>query len=957
MHAAAHAREINAILNAIDIGVYGIDARGLCTFMNKAGLAMLGYTLDEVLGHNMHELIHHTYPDGTRYPQLACPLLQTLESGRAVHLDNEMLWRKDGTFFNAEYSSFPVYDEDIVTGSVITFDDTAARADARKRLGVQISVSRILAGSSDLETALTQVVAAIGSALGWQVGVFWEVDEDAALLRYSASCSAPDAGAMSFLEATRELTFARGSGLPGHVWESGAPSQIADAASDPAFGRLEAAASAGLRSAFAFPVRTGTITVGVIEFFSARRHHFDDDFLESIATLGQQIGQYFRRKRTEEALRESEALKGAILETALDCIVSITADSRIVEWNEAAEITFGYASSEVLGKLMPDLIIPEDHRARHYEGIARFIATGERRLLGKRIEIEALRRDGSRFPVELAVTSTSMRGAPYFTAYVRDITVRKEYERALAVAKEAAEEANRAKSQFIANMSHELRTPLTAVIGYGEMLEEEAHDRRLDTMLEDLRKINSNARHLLSLINDVLDISKIEAGKMDVHLEDFDVTRLVQDVAATVDALVATKHNRLIVECAPALGRMRSDSVKVRQCLINLLSNACKFTERGTIRLTADRPSGSESIRFRVSDTGIGMNAEQQKKLFQRFSQADASTTRRFGGTGLGLAITRAYCRLLGGNVTVQSEPGRGTTFEIRLPVDCSQHTRTSPAATPPDVLALPESGSDVILVIDDDPHACALLGRVLAREGYQVRCANDGASGLELARALRPRAILLDVMMPHMDGWAVLSALKADGELADIPVIMETIVQEKGLAFSLGAADYLTKPIRWDRLKKVLERYRSRTPQAHALIVDDDSSTREMLAELLQKEGWTFDEAKEREDVFMRIGQHRPSVVLVDVNMSGIDGVSLIRELRRLPQSHDIPVIALSTGKLTVAERARLEGRVQQIVDTQADAEEALLSALRTIPSQRLSHTAPNDAGTETGHGQDIAR
>ncbi|HEV7802089.1 MAG TPA: response regulator [Burkholderiales bacterium] len=960
MHAAAEQKEINAILNAVEIGVYGVDAAGRCTFINKAGLEMLGYTIDEVLGNNMHALVHHTYPDGTPYPESACPLLQTLETGRPIQLDNEMLWRKDGSFFNAEYSSFPVFDKEVVTGSVITFQDTANKGQARKRLGVQISVSRILAGSSDLNTALTQVLGAIGSALGWHVAVFWEVDEKQSVLRNAAAWPGPEGVGEAFLAGIRNMTFARGVGLPGRVWESEAPAHISHVAMDTTFLRRDAAAKAGLRSGFAFPLKTGTQTVGVMEFFSRRWQHFDDDFLESISTLGQQIGQFLRRKRAEEELRESESLKAAILETALDCVISITADSRIFEWNAAAERTFGYTRDEALGQLMPELIIPEEHRARHYAGITRFLATGQGRLLGRRIEIEALRRDGARFPVELSITSTSLRGEPYFTAYVRDITVRKGYERDLAAAKEEAEEANRAKSQFIANMSHELRTPLTAVIGYGEMLEEEAQDRGLDTMLDDLRKINSNARHLLSLINDVLDISKIEAGKMDVHLETFDVATLVRELGATVEALVANKENTLVVECAPDLGTMHSDAVKVRQCLINLVSNAAKFTERGTVRLEVrrGRKDNGETVVFRVADTGIGMTEEQIAKLFQRFSQADASTTRRFGGTGLGLSITKAFSAMLGGDISVESVAGAGTVFELRLPADSGAFRDKVIADGGAETSETPVelSGDNVVLVIDDDPNARALLSRFLIREGFAVRTASDGKTGLELAHALHPRAILLDVMMPHMDGWAVLSALKADDEVADIPVVMETIVQEKGLAISLGAADYLTKPIQWPRLKKVLDRYRSTTPPARALIVDDDGSTRELLQEPLEKEGWSIVEAHDTEAALARMHDCRPSLVLVDVNMSETNGFALIKALRRRDEWQDVPVIALSAQDLSPEECRRLEGRVQQIINTENDAPEMLLSVLRTIPFSTSAHAGKaGDSASKGAHGYDI--
>jgi CheY-like chemotaxis protein/nitrogen-specific signal transduction histidine kinase len=367
-------------------------------------------------------------------------------------------------------------------------------------------------------------------------------------------------------------------------------------------------------------------------------------------------------------------------------------------------------------------------------------------------------------------------------------------------ARREAETANSAKSQFLASMSHELRTPLNAIIGYSEMVEEELRDRAADPLLPDVEKIEAAGRHLLALINDVLDLSKIEAGKMELLAETFAVGAMVEDVASTVRPLVSRNGNVLRVEVAPDSGAMHTDLTRMRQVLLNLLSNASKFTERGTITLRVRREHEHEVV-FDVSDTGIGMTREQIARLFEAFTQAEASTSKRFGGTGLGLVISRHFCRMMGGDVEVTSEAGVGSTFSIRLPARLPEHIV-------PAVETEAEAPSDApcVLVIDDDPAARALLRRHLAKAGYRVEEAADGRSGLERARALLPHAITLDVMMPGMDGWAVLEEIKTDPLLADTPVVMATILDERHLGLSLGASEYLTKPIDRQRLLAAVE-------------------------------------------------------------------------------------------------------------------------------------------------------
>ena len=530
-----------------------------------------------------------------------------------------------------------------------------------------------------------------------------------------------------------------------------------------------------------------------------------------------------------------------------------------------------------------------------------------------------------------------------------DITDRKEAELALAAAKEAAESANRAKSSFLANMSHELRTPLSAVIGYSEMMEEEVEDLGETGLLTDLGKIKSNARHLLSLINDVLDLSKIEANRMDTFAEDVEVARLVEEAAGTVGSLVSRKGNRLVVEVSPDAGAMHTDVVKLRQCLFNLLSNASKFTEDGQVTLHVHREGGPDdaTLVFRVSDTGIGMTEEQLGRLFERFAQADETTTRKFGGTGLGLAITKAFSRLLGGEISVESTFGEGTTFTLRLPAAMpEQQVYADGSAVPGQE---DEADRQTVLVIDDDPGQRDLMVRFLERQNFNVRTASNGLSGLEIARAVKPRAITLDVMMPHVDGWAVLTALKADPDLAKIPVVMVTFNHDTGLGATLGAADHVDKPVRWDRLKSVMERFRD--AEGDILVVDDDPSVRERLRVTLERQGWSVVEAVNGRDALVKVMHGPPRAILLDLNMPVLDGFAFLHDLREKPGCADIPVIVFSARDISAADRRRLQDadRIMSKTTSLKDVTDELrdLVELSGDPAIALDvRVLPNDEG-----------
>jgi signal transduction histidine kinase/DNA-binding response OmpR family regulator len=648
------------------------------------------------------------------------------------------------------------------------------------------------------------------------------------------------------------------------------------------------------------------------------------------------------RRRSQHLLEQIETYAQDVVATVREPLLILDSSLRVHSANRAFYQTFHVSSEETENRLIyelgngqwdiPDLrtlledIVPKSSVFNDFELEHDFPVIGRRVMLLNARKL----RQGSH--AELLVLA------------MEDVTERRRAEGEVAKAKEVAETANRTKSLFLANMSHELRTPLNAILGFSEMLQEEAVERNLQDFNTDLQKISTSGKHLLGLINDILDLSKIEAGKMELHLELFDVYALITEVATTIDMQVAKNGNTLEIQCIPDIGLMRADLSKVRQGLFNLVSNAAKFTHGGQIRIDTERQTmdGTEWIVFRVSDTGIGLSPEQSVRLFQSFTQADASTTRKFGGTGLGLALTRRFCQMMNGDVTVHSVLGKGSVFTIKLPAIVSEpvteavSTEDTPqesldVATPEETGPLPEAGT-CVLIIDDDPLQRDLMQRYLRKEGFTVCTASGGAQGLRMAGQLKPAAITLDVIMPEMDGWIVLSALKADPELCDIPVIMLTMVDDPERGFTLGSSDYATKPVNRQRLSKMLKKYTCPSPPCPVLVVDDDPSARTLTRAMLEREGWAVSEAENGVEALRSMERERPSLIFLDLTMPEMDGFEFAAEVRRHPEWRSIPIVVVTAQDLTNADRKRLNGNVDSIVRKNGDTRESLLAQVRDL-------------------------
>jgi len=498
------------------------------------------------------------------------------------------------------------------------------------------------------------------------------------------------------------------------------------------------------------------------------------------------------------------------------------------------------------------------------------------------------------------------------------------------------QEADRLKSQFLANMSHELRTPMNSIIGFSEILIERLHGTIDPKHVVFLRHILTSGQHLLGIINDILDLSKIEAGKMEVFAEKFDVRPVIESVCTVMRGMAKTKMPTFVIEADDALPPIETDLAKFKQILYNLLSNAMKFSPAGS-PITIGAMHVDETITISVRDQGIGIDPKNHDVIFEEFRQIDGSERRQFGGTGLGLALVRKFVQLQGGWVRVDSAPGNGSTFSFTLPI----HSRAAVVSRVPELVPS-EQRAERVLVVEDDAHAYDLIATALNSAGYLSVRARHGDEALRLAREARPIAVTLDLVLPGIDGWEVLKTLKSDASTRDIPVVIISRVDERDLGVALGADDYFVKPVDRDRLlNRVRQLTTSDQSKTRLLLIDDDTSLHELLDEELTRLGYTIESAFNGETGFAAAKANTPDVIILDLMMPGMSGFEVAGLLKDHPSTARIPILVLTSKEISADDRRELQSKVAACVQKGKSARDQLVAEIRRLRSSNLRPSA----------------
>ncbi len=794
-----------------------------------------------------------------------------------------------------------------------------------QRQALQHAVAKVLAGASTVEQAVPDLLQAIVLNLDWHVGLFWQVQDDRRTIACTQGWSVDTTVVQEFMRRSRQGTHTAGSDLPGHCWARGEPLWVEDVARNPMFTRGSVEATGMLHAACAFPIWLRANVYGVIELFGNEPQTEDWDLLRALGTVGRQIGLFVERTEVEAALHEHEARTSLIIDTALDAVITMDHTGRITEWNVQAEQVFGWPAHEVIGRDAAETIFPPSHRLSYREYVQRLLEPRDAPLSNRLVEMIGLRRDSREFPVEIAMTPLAVEGAVIFSAFIRDITSRKEAEQALKDYAQQLEHINQqlddalrearaateAKSSFLATMSHEIRTPMNGVIGMTGLL--------LETTLTDEQReyaetVRTCGDHLLTIINDILDFSKIEAGKLDLEVIEFDLRLAIEESLDLVAERASSKGlNLACLFHADVPRNLLGDPSRLRQVVLNLTANAIKFTESGdvVVEVTVESQSKEKAmIRVAVTDTGIGISEQARERLFRSFSQADGSTTRKYGGTGLGLAICKRLVEMMGGTIGVMSRVGEGSCFwfTVNLPkqVDCSLSADTS--AT---VLA-----GLRILIVEEKAINRRILELMTKGWGMQPMVVHSGSEALDVLSRRRgqPRFDLglLDVDMSPTDGIELARAIRARAEGAGINLILLTSFGRRGdakAAKEAGLAAYLTKPIRERQLYDCLVAVITQRPVASGLpttreapplitrhtlaetkakldlrilLAEDNIINQKVAARLFQRLGYRIDVVADGREVVEAVSRIRYDVVFMDCQMPDMDGFEATRVIRQ---------------------------------------------------------------------------
>jgi PAS domain S-box-containing protein len=633
-----------------------------------------------------------------------------------------------------------------VTGLLLAAALVERRRDERRK-EVLHAVTQILADCSTLSEATPRIIQSICNSLAWQVGAIWVVDRDAEVLRCAGVWHVGSATFDKFEALTRERTFKNGIGLPGRVWAEGQPAWIPDVVHDANFPRAPTADEEGLHAAFGFPIQLGEEIYGVIEFFSPQIRQPDEDLLRLMATIGIQIGQFIERRFGDEDIRRSEARKAAILESALDAIITIDHEGDIIEFNPAAEKMFDWARSDVLGKPLVDLIVPSPLKERHRQGMAQYLATGEGPALNRRLELTALRSDGTEFPVEVAVTRIPYSGPPMFTGYIRDITERKRLEDELRGRAEELLAADRRKNEFLATLAHELRNPLAPIRNGLQVWSLSENDPEL---MEQAREMmERQLAQMVRLVDDLLDLSRVSRGTIELRRERVELARIIEQAVETSRPIIDQAGHQFTLDVSPSPIYVNADPIRMAQVLSNILNNAAKYSESGgQIHLSAFR-QGDDAV-VKIQDDGIGIPPDILPSIFDTFTQVNRKLERSQSGLGIGLSIVKTLVEMHGGSVEATSEGlGKGSEFIVRLPIVLSVlEPRTEIAES------TRHHGGRRVLVVDDNRDAAVSLAMMLQVMGNESKTAHDGLEAIEVAAIYRPDIMFVDIGMPNLNGY-----------------------------------------------------------------------------------------------------------------------------------------------------------------------------------------------------------